>query len=196
VVLVADADLDRARARADRVAERIAVMKDDVESVEALTALAPAAETQAARFAARDALDLPAKAADLERALAAVGFAPERFAAVIAGMRAPPRQEVALADLERGPASVLLSRYLAEDAGERLVAVYVRPRDGQESIRRIEQAIREADPQASLTGYSRLEASLRETLARACWRIGRRGAARDQRGLAAGARDVIWRRWW
>lgn len=194
VALVADADLDRARARADRVAERLAVMKDDVESVEALTALAPAAETQAARFAARDALDLPAKAAALEEALAAVGFAPERFAPVLAGMRAPPRQEVALADLERGPASVLLSRYLAEDSGERLVAVYVRPRGGQESGRRIEQAIREADPQAALTGYSRLEVSLRETLAHDMPRIGLVAALLVIGALAASlrsARDVI-----
>ncbi|WP_437795110.1 MMPL family transporter [Sorangium sp. So ce693] len=164
VVLVADGDQERARARGDRIAERLASMKDDVEAVDALTALAPAAPTQAERFAARDALDLPAKADELERALRDTGFAPERFSSVLDGMRAPPRQEVALSDLERGPASILLSRYLGADGGEALVALYVRPRETG-SVERIERALREEDPRAMLTGYSRLEASLRETLA-------------------------------
>ncbi|WP_437325214.1 MMPL family transporter [Sorangium sp. So ce381] len=164
VVLVADGDQERARARGDRIAERLASMKADVEAVDALTALAPAAPTQAERFAARDALDLPAKADELERALRDTGFAPERFSSVLDGMRAPPRQEVALSDLERGPASILLSRYLGADGGEALVALYVRPREAA-SVERIERALREEDPRAMLTGYSRLEASLRETLA-------------------------------
>ncbi|MDC0684563.1 MMPL family transporter [Sorangium atrum] len=164
VVLVADGDQERARARGDRIAERLASMKDDVEAVDALTALAPAAPTQAERFAARDALDLPGKADELERALRDTGFAPERFSSVLDGMRAPPRQEVALSDLERGPASILLSRYLGADGGEALVALYVRPRETG-SVERIERALREEDPRAMLTGYSRLEASLRETLA-------------------------------
>jgi hypothetical protein len=201
VVLVADRDPSRARGRADRIAERLAGMKGDVEAVDALTALAPAPETQAERFAARDALDLPAKAADLERALAATGFAPERFAGVLAGMRAPPRQEVALGDLQRGAASILLTRYLGEDAGEHLVAVYVRPREGEGaarggegSVARIERAIREQDPAAMLTGYSRLEASLRETLAHDMPRIGIAAALLVILALAASlrsARDVI-----
>lgn len=171
VVLIADPDQDRARARADGVAERLAGMKGDVEAVDALTALAPAASTQAARFAARDALDLPARARDLEAALRDVGFAPERFEAALAGMRAPARQEVALRDLERGPASILLSRYLGADGGDALVAVYVRPRHAG-AVPRIQQAIREQDPAAMLTGYSRLEASLRETLEHDMPRIG------------------------
>ena len=194
VVLVADAALERARVRADRLAERLAAMKGDVEGVEALTALAPASETQAERFAARDALDLPAKAAELERALAEVGFAPARFAGVLAGMRAPPRQEVALADLEGGAASVLLQRYLGEDAGEHLVALYMRPREGQGSVERIERAIREEDPRAMLTGYNRLEASLRETLAHDMPRIGLCAGLLVIGALAASlrrARDVV-----
>ncbi|MEJ7733204.1 MAG: MMPL family transporter [Polyangiaceae bacterium] len=42
IALVADADRERARARADHVAERLAEMSGDVEAVDALTALAPA----------------------------------------------------------------------------------------------------------------------------------------------------------
>ena len=172
VVLVADRDRDRARVRADAVAERLALMKDDVESVDALTALAPAAATQRARFDARDALDLPRKAGELERALAETGFAPARFAAAIDRMRHAPRQEVVLEDLQKGAAAILLTRYLGADEGDELVAVYVRPREDPGAIGRIEAALRETDPGATLTGYSRLESSLRATLSHDLPRIG------------------------
>jgi len=63
--------------------------------------IAPAPATQLARFEARDALALPAKADELERALEEIGFAPERFADALAAMRAPPRQMVAMAPRSR-----------------------------------------------------------------------------------------------
>lgn len=172
VVLVADRDRERARVRGDAVAERLARMRDDVESVDALTALVPAAATQRARFDARDALDLPHKADELERALAETGFAPARFTDALARMRHAPRQEVVLEDLQKGAAAILLTRYLGHDEGDELVAVYVRPREGPAAIQRIEAALREVDPGAMLTGYSRLETSLRETLAHDMPRIG------------------------
>lgn len=172
VVLVADADQDRARARADRVAERLAAMSDDVEAVDALTSLAPAGATQEARFAVRDALDLPAKADALARALAETGFAPDRFEEVIEGMRKPPRTTVSLGDLQKGAVAILLTRYLAQDEGEHLVAIYVRPREAAGATARVEQAIHEADPAAMLTGYTRLETSLRESLGHDMPRIG------------------------
>lgn len=172
IAMVADPDLDRARARADRVAERLAHMGQDVEAVDALTALAPAPATQAARFDARDALGLPAKADELERALRDTGFAPERFADALAAMRAPRREEVTLEGLEKSAASILVSRYLGEDQGDHLVGVYIRPREVPGAPERIAAAIREADPAAMLTGYGRLEASLRETLLRDMPRIG------------------------
>lgn len=172
VVLVADRDRERARVRGDAVAERLARMKDDVESVDALTALVPAPATQRARFDARDGLDLPHKADELERALAETGFAPARFADPLARMRHAPRQEVALEDLQKGAAAILLTRYLGTDQGDQLVAVYVRPRENPAAIQHIETALREVDPGAMLTGYSRLETSLRETLAHDMPRIG------------------------
>ncbi|MRG96902.1 MMPL family transporter [Polyangium spumosum] len=165
VVLVADRDLERARARSDRLAEALSAMKDDVEAVDALTALAPAGETQEARFAARDALDLPAKASELEKALVETGFAPARFSAVLDAMRAPPRDVLQIEDLRRGPASILLSRYLGMDEGEHLVALYVRPRGVPGAAARVEEALRRVDPEAKLTGYARLEVALRESLA-------------------------------
>lgn len=172
VVLVADADLDRARARSDVLAEALASMKRDVEAVDALTALVPAPATQASRFAERDALDMPARAADLERALRETGFAPERFEAVIEGMRRPASAAVSLGDLTKGAASILVSRYLGEDSGEHLVALYVRPNTETGSIDRVAETIRRVDAAAMLTGYSRLEASLRETLRHDLPRIG------------------------
>jgi predicted RND superfamily exporter protein len=172
VVLVADADLNRARARSDAVAERLSTMKGDVEAVDALTALSPSTATQEARFAARDALDMPGKAQELERALREVGFLPERFEGALAGMRSPSRDFVMLEDLRRGATSILITRYLGEEGGDHLVATYVRPTGAPGSMARVEQAIREADAGAMLTGYSRLEASLRETLSRDLPRIG------------------------
>jgi hypothetical protein len=165
VVLVADRTLEGARARADRIAEALGAMKEDVEAVDALTALAPADDTQTARFSARDRLDMPAKAAELEKALAETGFAPARFSAVLDGMRAPSRQTVALDDLRQGTASILLSRYLGAEGGEELVAVYVRPRDVPGATGRVEAALAKVDPAAMLTGYTRLEGTLRSSLA-------------------------------
>jgi len=194
IVLVADPDQDHARARADHLAERLSAQREDVEAVDALTALAPAPATQSERFAARDALDLPARAADLERTLTEVGFAPSRFTAVLEGMRTPPRQPIALPDLERGAGSILLSRYLAQDGADHLVAVYVRPRETPGSLARIEQAVRDADPAAMVTGYNRLEASLRDTLAHDLPRIGLVAGALVILALSASlrrARDVL-----
>jgi hypothetical protein len=194
VVLVSDQAADRARTRADRIAETLAAMKEDVEAVDALTALVPADDTQSERFSARDALDLPAKAIELERALGDAGFAPERFHAVLEGMRHASHDKVSTADLEKTSAAILLSRYLGFDEGEHLLAIYVRPREVPGATTRIEEAIRRADPAAMLTGYSRLESSLRQSLAHDLPRIGLVAAALVVLALAASlrrARDVV-----
>jgi hypothetical protein len=57
-----------------------------------------------------------------------------------------------------------MTRYLGEDEGDHLVGLYVRPRDVPGAIDRIEAALREQDPAAMLTGYTRLESSLRASL--------------------------------
>ncbi len=164
VVLVADRDLEHARARADRIAETLSSMKEDVEAVDALTAVAPAKATQEARFAVRDSIDLPARADDLEKALIEKGFAPARFSGVLEAMRTPSREIVSIEDVRQGAAAILMSRYLGEDAGEKLVAVYVRPREVPGATERVEQAISRVDSAAMLTGYSRLEGALRKSL--------------------------------
>lgn len=172
VVLVGDASLERARERADRVAERLGTMRDDVEAVDALTAIAPAPATQEARFRERDALDLPAKARELERALGDKGYSVDAFEEVLSAMKQPARTIVTLDDVQKGPAALLVDRYVGFDEGEHLVAVYVRPREVEGAISRIEAAVHEADAGAKLTGYSRLERSLRDTLSSDMPRIG------------------------
>ncbi len=172
VVLVADKELENARARADRIAETLSSMKSDVEAVDALTAVAPAKATQEARFAVREALDMPAKADELEKALTETGFAPARFSDVLDAMRKPSRDFVLIEDVRRGAAAILMSRYLGKDEGDELVAVYVRPRDVPGAPGRVEQAITKTDAQALLTGYSRLEGALRKSLGQDLPKIG------------------------
>src|SRR5262249_47986912 len=142
VVLVADPNLEGARERADRLVAQLGTMHGDVESVDALTAIAPSKATQEARLAARDAPHMPAGADDLERARRETGFLPERFAGALAAMRRPPRDEAKLADLEESAASILVTRYLGEDEGDHLVALYLRPTDAAGATDRIEEALR------------------------------------------------------
>jgi len=172
VVLVADRDLDGARARADRLAEKLGGLGEDVESVDALTALAPAPSTQRARLQAREALDLPGKATQLEQALAESGFATERFHEALEGMRQPSRELVDLESLRRGPAAVLVSRYVGSDGADAVVALYVQPRDDEAARQRVESAVVETDSGAAITGYGRLEHTLRRTLRSDLPRIG------------------------
>lgn len=194
VVLVGDRDLDAARARGDRIAERLAAMKEDVESVDSLSALAPAESTQRERLAERDALDLPAKADELAKALADAGFSVDRFEDALAAMRKPSGALVHLDDLRGRPSTILMTRYLGKDGDDQLVGIYVRPRDGKDAIAHIEAALREQDPAAVLTGYTRLEASLRESLSHDIPRIAVVAAILVVLALAASlrsARDVL-----
>lgn len=194
VVLVADRDLDAARARGDRIAERLAAMKEDVESVDSLSALAPAESTQRERLAARDALDLPAKADELAKALAEAGFSVDRFEDALAAMRKPSEALVHLDDLRGRPSTILMTRYLGKDGDDQLVGIYVRPRDGKDAVAHIEAALRAQDPAAVLTGYTRLEASLRESLSHDIPRIAVVAAILVVLALAASlrsARDVL-----
>lgn len=172
VVLVADASLEHARERADRITEQLGTMAGDVEAIDSLTAIVPAATTQAARYDARDALDLPAKADELERALTETGFAAARFEPALTAMRHPTRAESRLEDVASSAAAILVTRYLGEDEGLHLVAVYLRPGAADGAAARVEQKVHAVDPGAQLTGYSRLESALRETLRHDMPRIG------------------------
>ena len=188
VVLVADPDADRARERADALADRFADDRDDVNGVEALTMLAPAASTQARRYAERDALDLPARADDLERALAETGFAPARFSAALDGMRRPTHALTSLKDLAATPAAILVSRYLGEDQGDHLVALYLQSTGAPGAEERIQERLRGWDSAAMLTGYGRLDAALRASLSHDLPAIGLCAAVLVVMALAASLR--------
>jgi predicted RND superfamily exporter protein len=175
VVLVADTEQESARTRADRLAERLAAAPELVRSVDALTTLAPAESTQRQRLEGRDSLGLPARADELERALTETGFAASRFSAALAAFREPPHEHVSLDDVRRGGAGILLGRYLGEDAGEKLVALYVQPQPGEAPAEALVALIHDVEPGALVTGYARLESALRASLVRDLPRIG--GAA-------------------
>lgn len=171
IAMVADRDAEAVRARADRIVEALAA-EPTVDTIDALTTLAPALATQRARLAERDALDLPAKADELARALRETGFAPDRFASVLASMRNPPADLLDLPDLATTPSAILLSRYVGTDGEDTLVAVYVQPGPAADAVARIQTVVHGIDPTAAITGYSRLESTLRESLLRDLPRIG------------------------
>jgi hypothetical protein len=171
IVMVADRDPEAARTRADHIVEGLAAVPE-AETVDALTTLAPALATQRERLAARDALDLPAKADELVRALHDTGFAPARFTDVLAAMRAPSSDLLDLPELAATPSAILLSRYLGTDGDETLLAVYVQAATTPGAIPRLEAAVRALDPGAVFTGYSRLETNLRDSLRHDLPRIG------------------------
>jgi predicted RND superfamily exporter protein len=193
IVMVADRDAEAARARADRIVEGLAEVPD-VETVDALSTLAPALATQRARLAERDALDLPAKADELARALRETGFAPARFALVVASMRQPSHDLLDVPALESTPSAILLSRYLGVDGDETMAAVYVQPRVGPTAVARIEAAVHAIDAAAVFTGYSRLETNLRDSLRHDLPRIGLAAAVLVVLALTAvlrRTRDVV-----
>ncbi|MBK8255410.1 MAG: MMPL family transporter [Polyangiaceae bacterium] len=190
VVLVADRDLDTARARGDKLGEALAALKDDVESVDSLSAMAPALSTQSSRLAERDTLYLPARGEELSRALTEVGFSVDRFEDALASMKKPSHQTIALDDLRGRPSAILMSRYLGFDEGEHLVGIYVRPRDVPNAIVHIEETLSKTDSGAVLTGYTRLESSLRESLSSDIPKIALVAALLVIMALAASLRSV------
>jgi predicted RND superfamily exporter protein len=179
VVLIRDADRERARERIDKVADALSAVSDHIEGLDALTAIAPAEATQRDRYAARDALDMPAKAAELEKALVEVGFAPARFRGVLDEMRHPTHELIDLKAMEQGEGAIMLSRYLGHDGTDTVAVLYLLPKAEAEdaaATRRhaevVEAAVRAADPDAFITGYGRLERSLKESLLTDMPRIG------------------------
>jgi len=163
VVLTVDADEERARERADRVADalEVAVAGGIADGFDALTTWDPSAATQRARMAGRDALDLPSRRAALEGALATAGFdvsacAPglEAFAHPSQAPASPPGEALAW----------VRARHVAHDGGETLVATYVRPKGEAGDDARLRAAILAADPGSSVTGFDAIDRSLRDAL--------------------------------
>jgi len=170
VAIVSDRDLDAARTRSDRLFERLASATAGVADIDALGRLAPSLDTQRARLEDRDRLDLPSRVPDLRAALQAEGFAPDRFDAAFAWMASPAHRVHDPLDEGTAAAALLRARFVGHVDDRWYVATYVRPRPGHEA--QVERAVAEADPQAVLTGYSRLDSALRSALVHDLPRIG------------------------
>jgi predicted RND superfamily exporter protein len=109
-------------------------------------------------------------------------------------MRQPSEDLLDLPALEATPSAILLSRYVARDDGDTVLAVYVQPRPGEDAVARLEAAVHTVDPAAVITGYSRLERNLRDTLRHDLPRIGLVAALLVVLALAAAlrrTRDVV-----
>ena len=161
IVMVSGPERDAVMARADELAERLAV-SPLVETVDALGAVIPAEATQQKRLEQRDAIDLTCKASELEQALKETGFAPARFESALAAMREAPRTIMPVDDLLQGDRAVVAARYLAADE-EQLAVLHVHTKPGV-LPNQLDALVAELDGKAQVTGYAKLEADLRTAL--------------------------------
>lgn len=189
VVVSSDAQESQARARADRVAEALdpLVGEGAVDGYDCMASFAPSDDTVRARLAARDALDLPARRADLERALVAGGWDLDATAKALAAFEHP-----AAAAPARAP-DWLGSRYIGHDGGQALVLTFVRPANSMYDAH-IAAAALSADPSAVVTGWPVLERALKASLAHDLPRVAAVALALVLLALFASlrtARDVV-----
>ena len=166
IVMSVDRDPSLAASRADAVAEALEPLREEhaIEGFDALASYAPAPATQGARLAARDALDLPARAADLASALASLDFDVEACAPALEALRHPSHATTPLDPAARGPLAWLTTRHLQTDGADTLATTYVRPIGDAAKDARALKAIHAADPAAIVTGFPALEEDLARTL--------------------------------
>jgi predicted RND superfamily exporter protein len=166
VVLTIDPSEERARERADRVAEALEplVAAGTVDGFDALASFLPSDATARARLAERDTLDLPSRRAELESALRDTGFAVDAFGDALDAF-AHPSSALSSGGAEGGLAW-LLARHVAHDGGETLVATYVRPTGDSAAGARVRAAISAADAGSLVTGFDAIDRALRDALAR------------------------------
>jgi len=167
VVVSADVDPARARARADGVAEaceRLAAGKTIV-GFDALARIAPSPELQRARLAERDRLDLPARKVMLARLLSEEGFSVEAFEPALDAFEHPSQNLEDVLASDDPAIRWLRRRHLAEDEQGTVVLTHVRPAETPGADAATRATLRAADPGAILTGFADLERGLAETLA-------------------------------
>jgi predicted RND superfamily exporter protein len=166
IVLSEDSVLERARSRADAIAETLDVLQKSgaVEGYDALASFAPSEATAKARLAARDALDLPHLRGALEKSLSDTGFDLDACAPALEAFSHPVAWT---SSLEAFPSAAnwIVARHLGQDEGGTVAATFVRPAGDPAKDARAVAAITQADPEAIVTGYPRLEHALQETLA-------------------------------
>jgi predicted RND superfamily exporter protein len=168
IVLSTDTDEERARTRADAIAEALEPLAKAraIDGYDSLSTFLPSEGTRRARLAVRDGLDLPSRRADFESALRESGFDLDACAGALDAFARPsagaPRPSGALGST----LSWLTERHVAKDALGTIVATYVRPMRTPPDDARARAAILAADPAAVITGFEAIDAALREVLGR------------------------------
>jgi len=167
VVVSADSDESRARARSDAVAEVAEKLASSgvIDGFDALGTVAPSLAAQRARLTMRDELDLPGKRALLSRVLAEEGFAPDAFGPALEAFAHPSTDVTDIASSEPMLAW-LRRRHLGRDDRGVLAVTFVRLSKDPALAEQARATLRAADPEAVLTGFADLEVSLRDTMAR------------------------------
>lgn len=152
------------RERADALAEAAETLlaSGTIAGYDAVSRFAPSAEAQKARFAERDALDLPSRREILARALEAEGFAPDAFGPALEAFAHPSSEIVP----EEAVPEWLRRRHVATDEQGPFVVTYVRLRKNAADDAEARATLRAADPTAVFTGFAELESALGDTLAR------------------------------
>ncbi len=196
LVISRGASRDAAAARADAVAEALEGLAKAgaIDGFDTLATFAPSPAIQLARLAERDALDLPARRASLERALLTEGFDVDACAPALAAFAAPAHDVAPIPRDDDDGVGWLVARHLREDAGEGVAVTFVRPRGDPSLDARALVTIRGADPAAVVTSYAALDQGLRDSLARDLPRIALLALALVAVGLRAAlgrARDVV-----
>lgn len=174
IVLSADATEEAARLRADKIAEALGplVLRGEVQGFDSVTTLAPTLETQRARLAERDALDLPARGSTLATVLRESNFDVAACASAVAAFAHPANDLVdALSGNDEAFAWVY-RRHVAHDDAGALVATYVRVDPGRANAAEVRAAIRGVDSSAVITSYDALDHELRDILGRSLWVVG------------------------
>jgi hypothetical protein len=166
VVVSADPDEDRARARSDAVAEVAEKLAADgvIDGFDALGTVAPSPAAQRARLEARNALDLPAKGALLAKVLAQEGFAPAAFQPALDAFAHPSEAVSDLAAADSTAVAWVKRRHLGHDERGTLAVTFVRLGKDPAKAAQARAWLRAADPEAILTGFADLEISLKDTL--------------------------------
>jgi predicted RND superfamily exporter protein len=168
LVVSADPDEERARARADAVteiAERLAA-NGTIEGFDALGTLAPSSAAQRMRLDVRDGLDLPAKQLLLRKLLVEQGFAPEAFEPALEAFAHPSESVSDLAASKDPALAWVVRRHLGKDEKGTLAVTFVRLSKEPALQAEARATLRAADPEAILTGFADLELSLRDTMIR------------------------------
>jgi hypothetical protein len=131
-ILVGGPDTESALLAAERVAARLRAYRADglLASVQTIDALLPSAAVQRARLAEYNALPRAEALANLDRALRAQGFKPERFAGFAAAFAAPRHEVVTAGSPALAPFAPVIERHVRERPGGAMVAAYVEPAAG------------------------------------------------------------------